>query len=164
VQGHFPDACFALVGPRLDARDGSELRGPWDTWLARYAPAIRQLGYLSNDELARFYAACDVLVLPSTDWTESFGMVQIEAMMRGTPVVASDLPGVSDPITKTGYGKLAQPGSAGDLASMIVEVLSYPDTYRPEPDVVACHYSLEATVDAYERVYRGESDPRDLAP
>jgi glycosyltransferase involved in cell wall biosynthesis len=164
VQGHFPDACFALVGPRRDARDGSGLRGPWDAWLARYAPAIRQLDYLSNTDLARFYAACDVLVLPSTDWTESFGMVQIEAMLRGTPVVASDLPGVSDPITKTGYGKLAQPGNVGSLAAMIVEVLRHPESCRPDPDVVAGHYSLEATADAYERVYRGENDPRDLAP
>jgi glycosyltransferase involved in cell wall biosynthesis len=162
VQGHFPDARVALVGPRRDARDGTELRGPWDTWLLRYAPAIRQLDYLSNEDLARFYAACDVLVLPSIDWTESFGMVQIEAMLRGTPVVASDLPGVSDPVMKTGYGRLATPGDVGNLSSMIVEVLKHPEMYHPDPEVVGCRYSLDATVDAYERVYRDETDPRDL--
>lgn len=156
VRERFPDALIALAGPRRDARDGSLLRGPWDTWLERYAPAIRQLDYLSNDDLARFYAACDVLVLPSTDWTESFGMVQIEAMLRGTPVVASDLPGVADPITLTGHGKLARAGDAGDLACAIIDVLTEPERFRPDPDQVATHYSLAATVDAYERLYRGK--------
>jgi len=164
VQEHFPDARFALAGPRHDARDGSLLRGPWDPWLQRYAQAIRQLDYLSDDDLARFYAACDVLVLPSTDWTESFGMVQIEAMMRGTPVVASDLPGVADPIMKTGYGLLAKPGDVGDLAYAIIRVLTQPDTYLPDPNVVGSHYSLNATVDAYEGVYRGDAISRDVQP
>lgn len=159
VQEHFPNARFALAGPRHDARDGSILQGAWDPWLRRYAPAIRQLDYLSDDDLARFYAACNVLVLPSTDWTESFGMVQIEAMMRGTPVVASNLPGVAEPIAKTGYGLLTKPGDVGNLAFTIVEVLSHPNAYCPDPDVVASHYSLQATVDSYERVYRGDVQP-----
>lgn len=163
IHARFPNAVVALVGPRRDARDGALLRGPWDRWLAEYASAIRQLDFLSNEDLARFYAACDVLVLPSTDWTESFGMVQIEAMLRGTPVVASNLPGVSDPVSITGYGRLAKAGNVDDLASSIIEVLSQPEHYRPDPQVVDSHYSLAATVDAYECVYRGEADARDLS-
>lgn len=158
----FTDAIIALAGPRRDARDGALLRGPWDRWLEQYASAIRQLDYLPDEDLARFYAACDVLVLPSTDWTESFGMVQIEAMLRGTPVVASDLPGVSDPVTITGYGKLARAGDVDDLSTSINDVLGNPDRYRPDPAVVDARYSLRATVDAYERVYRGEPNTSDL--
>lgn len=157
IRDRYPGVLVALVGPRRDARDGSLLHGPWDEWLERYAPAIRQLDYLSDDDLARFYAACDVLVLPSTDWTESFGMVQIEAMLRGTPVVASDLPGVADPITMTGHGKLARPDDVDDLASSVIEVLSEPEHFRPDPGQVAIRYSLAATVDAYERLYTERS-------
>lgn len=162
VRERFPDAIVALVGPRRDARDGALLRGPWDRWLKEYAPAIRQLDYLPDRDLARFHAACNVLVLPSTDWTESFGMVQIEAMLHGTPVVASDLPGVSDAIVMTGYGKLAKVGNVDDLATAVIEVLSNPERYRPDPAIVTARYSLDATVDAYERVYRGETDAQDI--
>jgi hypothetical protein len=63
---------------------------------------------------------------------------------------------------KTGYGRLATPGDVGNLSSMIVEVLKHPEMYHPDPEVVGCRYSLDATVDAYERVYRDETDPRDL--
>ena len=164
IRDKFPDALVALAGPRRDARNGTLLRGPWDEWLERYAPAIRQLDYLSDEDLARFYAACDVLVLPSTDWTESFGMVQIEAMLRGTPVVASNLPGVADPITLTGYGALAQPGDVGDLACSIIKVLTNPEHFHPDPGKVAGRYSLATTVDAYERLYRGEDAPGDPLP
>ena len=163
VQEHVPNVTFALAGPRRDARDGSEIRGPWDIWLDRYAPAIHLLDYLIDHDLARFYAACDVLVLPSIDWTESFGMVQIEAMLRGTPVIASNLPGVCEPITKTGFGKLAEPGNVADLASMIIEVLTNPTRYRPDPDIVMNHYSLAKTVQAYESVYRGDVKSQDLS-
>ncbi|HEV2072961.1 MAG TPA: glycosyltransferase family 4 protein [Thermomicrobiales bacterium] len=164
IREKLPDTLVALAGPRRDARDGSLLRGPWDRWLAKYAAAIRQLDYLSDDDLARFYAACDVLVLPSTDWTESFGMVQIEAMLRGTPVVASNLPGVADPIALTGYGELVRTGDVDDLACSIIKVLTEPERFRPDPGRVAARYSLAATVDAYERLYRGEDAPGDPLP
>ncbi len=156
IRERFPEVTVALAGPRTDARTGEPLRGPWDRWLDAYAANIRQLDYLSDADLARFYAACDVLVLPSTDWTESFGMVQIEAMLRGTPVVASDLPGVNDPVRKTGFGLLAEPGDVTSLADAITNVLGAPDQFQPDVEVVNRHYSLESTVAAYERVYRGE--------
>lgn len=159
LRERFPGVTVALAGPRLDPRDGAELRGPWTRWLARHAGAIRQLDYLSDADLARFYAACDVLVLPSVDWTESFGMVQIEAMLRGTPVVASDLPGVCEPVTTTGYGRLVRPGDVADLAAKILEVLAHPDAFRPDPNVVARRYSLAATIEAWEHLYANAPEP-----
>jgi glycosyltransferase involved in cell wall biosynthesis len=159
--GHFPNLTVALAGPQHDPRTGEPLRGPWDTWLARHAPSIRKVGELGDEDLARFYAACDVLVLPSIDWTESFGMVQVEAMLQGTPVVASNLPGVADPVKRTGAGRLAEPGDIAGLANAITSVLRDPERYRPDPDAVARLYSLEATVDAYERVYNNVDDARD---
>jgi glycosyltransferase involved in cell wall biosynthesis len=153
LRERFPDAIVALAGPRRDPRDGSLLRGPWDAWLERYAEAIRPLDYLSDEDLGRFYAACDVLVLPSTDWTESFGMVQIEAMLCGTPVVASDLPGVREPIDRTGFGMLAAPGDVAALACAILAVLGERERFRVHAGAVDARYSLAATVDAYERVY-----------
>ena len=57
-------------------------------------------------ELACFYAACDVTILPSINMTESFGLVQVESMLAGTPVVATDLPGVRQPVLTTGMGRI----------------------------------------------------------
>lgn len=150
-------AIVALAGPHTDPRTGERRAGPWDVWLERYGYAVDELGFLSDDDLARFYAAIDVLVLPSVDWTESFGMVQIEAMMHGTPVVVSDLPGVREPVKVTGGGLLVRPGDANALAIAIAEVISVPERYRPNQDAIQAHYALDSVIDAWEKVYEGES-------
>ncbi len=152
-----PNAIVALAGPHTDPRTGKRRTGRWDVWLERYGYAIDELGFLSDDDLARFYTAIDVLVLPSIDWTESFGMVQIEAMMHGTPVVASDLPGVNEPVKVTGGGMLVKPGDANALAIAIAEVISVPERFAPNPAAIQRNYSLESVADAWEAVYEGES-------
>ena len=53
-------------------------------------------------------------------------MVQVEAMLCGTPVVASDLPGVRLPVLATGMGRLAPPGDAAGLAAALIAVLRDP--------------------------------------
>ena len=55
---------------------------------------VRFLGYTPDDILPAVYNMADVLVLPSLHQGEAFGMVLLEAMASGVPVVASDLPGV----------------------------------------------------------------------
>lgn len=150
-------AIIALAGPHTDPRTGKRREGPWTGWLDRYGFAIDELGFISNDDLARFYAAIDVLVLPSIDWTESFGMVQIEAMLHGTPVVASDLPGVSEPVSITGGGLLVPPGDVNALAGAISEVVNTPERYLPNESSLQNTYSLESVVSRWEHVYEGTS-------
>lgn len=81
------------------------------------------LGNLSSSELVSFYKIIDVLVLPSINQTEAFGMVQVEAMLTGTPVVASNLPGVRVPIKLTKMGILVKPKNADELRRAITTVL-----------------------------------------
>ena len=54
---------------------------------------VRLLGELDDDTVRRYMASCDVLCLPSRERTEAFGIVLIEAMRYGKPILASDLPG-----------------------------------------------------------------------
>lgn len=93
---------------------------------AKYVPHLF-LGKLTDRQLGAFYKTIDVLVLPSVNSTEAFGMVQAEAMVAGTPVVASDLPGVRVPIQLTGMGCLTAPKHSSALAKAIVTVISRRD-------------------------------------
>lgn len=80
---------------------------------------IRLLGRLSDEELKNFYRSIDVLLLPSTNRFEAFGLVQMEAMTFGAMVITSDIPGVRETVRKTGIGQLCEPGCARSLADAI---------------------------------------------
>lgn len=81
---------------------------------------VRLRGRLSDEELKNFYRSIDVLLLPSTNRFEAFGMVQMEAMTFGATVVTSDMPGVRETVRKTGIGQLCEPGSGRSLADAIL--------------------------------------------
>jgi glycosyltransferase involved in cell wall biosynthesis len=155
VRARWPGAHYALAGP-LAGPDGVIVRGPWDDLFEQHPGAVTKVGTLGMQDLADFYAACDVLVLPSTNWTETFGMVQPEAMLCGTPCIASNLPGVREPVRRTGMGLVAEVGDHEDLAAKIIEVIANRDAYvRPADDIRAL-YSTETTAATYDRLYRGE--------
>ena len=83
---------------------------------------IHHLGLISDEEVADFYASLDVFTLPSTNSFEAFGIVQVEAIAAGVPVVASNLPGVRTITQTTGFGAIVAIGDAADLAVKILEV------------------------------------------
>ncbi len=65
--------------------------GPLEASLRAQHPQVRWLGILPREELARLYAAADVMVMPSRH--ETFGLVMLEAMACGTPVAAYPVEG-----------------------------------------------------------------------
>lgn len=91
------------------------------------------LGYLNDEDFEAFFAACDVLVFSSLNATESFGIVQIEAMAQGTPVVASDLPGVRQPVLQTGLGNLVPLRDSDAIAKAVIEILNKGEEERFVP-------------------------------
>jgi len=80
-------------------------------------------GNLSDGDLSAFYKAIDLLVLPSINQTEAFGMVQAEAMLTGTPVIASNLPGVRVPIRLTKMGEIVKPKNPQQISKAIIKIL-----------------------------------------
>ncbi len=98
-----------------------DLRPKYQLEAARWGldEQITFCGRVSDEELPRYYACSDLLVLPSTTMGEAFGVVLLEAMACGKPVVASNLPGVRSVVNDGEDGLLAEPGDVGDLADKI---------------------------------------------
>lgn len=76
-------------------------------------------GRLAAERLRDAYRAMEVLAFPSTSAAEAFGLVAVEAMASGVPVVASDLPGVRSVVLDRTTGLLVPPNNAVALAGAI---------------------------------------------
>lgn len=107
------------------------------------------LGNLSQEELVVFYKSIDVLVLPSVNSTEAFGLVQVEAMLCGTPVVATDLPGVSAPIQETGMGEIVPPRDSEALAEAIADVVHNKKLYTKPREKIKKLFNTNTTITKY---------------
>jgi len=84
---------------------------------------VRFVGKVPNPELPRMYAAADLVVQASQRY-EPFGLVAVEAMACGKPVIVSDLPGVRRVVGDAGGGVLARPGDPEDVAAKISALLA----------------------------------------
>ena len=83
---------------------------------------IRFRGWVNHDELDRYYTAARLVVVPSR-WPEPFGMVGIEAMARGRPVVAFDTGGIPDWLDDGVTGLLVPAANVAMMASAIQRLL-----------------------------------------
>lgn len=83
---------------------------------------INFLNNVNNQELIKYYQESDILVLPSTNRCEAFGIVLIEAMACGIPVAASDLPGVRKVFNNNESGLAFKVGDYKDLKDKILEL------------------------------------------
>ncbi|MBI9045383.1 MAG: glycosyltransferase family 4 protein [Anaerolineaceae bacterium] len=111
------------------------------------------LGNLTPTELSAFYPNLDMITMPSLNSTEAFGLVQIEAMINGVPSIASNLPGVRQPVKMHGMGKIVEIGDPVGLARAIVDIASQPDLYQNDPYTIAEKYKPASIVTYYENLF-----------
>jgi glycosyltransferase involved in cell wall biosynthesis len=111
------------------------------------------LGVVTPVEMSAFFHESEVFVLPSLNSTESYGMVQVEAMSCGTPVIASDLPGMRIPVLKTGGGLLIPAASHQELAAAMIAILGDPERYRGQPETLVRLSTPEAVAQEYEKIF-----------
>ncbi len=121
--------------------------------LEKHQSNIIRLGELKEDELGAFYQLLDVLVLPSINSTEAFGMVQVEAMLCGTPVVATDLPGVRVPIKETGMGEIVSSKDTTALAQGIIKILTDKENYIKKSEQVGSYFSSEKILQQWKKLF-----------
>ncbi|MBN1877746.1 MAG: glycosyltransferase family 4 protein [Anaerolineae bacterium] len=151
----YPDARILFAGQYQDVLSEQAYAQELMPTIRRYEDMDKWkfLGVLDPQQMAAFYPNLDVLVVPSLNSTESFGLVQVEAMLCGIPCVASDLPGVRQPIRQTGMGEIAPVGNAEGLAAAILRVFDHHRDYLRPREEIMDRFSTERTVDEYEKLF-----------
>ncbi len=87
-------------------------------------------GFVPDEELPDYYRLADMTVLPSTTEGEAFGLVLVESMACGTPVIASALPGVRTVVADGQDGFRVEPGNQADLVARLTTMLAMPPEQR----------------------------------
>lgn len=122
---------FAQLSPRLPQARltivGQGDLAPAYKYLAQTHNIADQVKFIHNADdqtLIACYQDSDLLVLPSVNQSEAFGLVLLEAMACGKPVVASNLPGVRSVFKNGKQGFAVRPDDVGDLAEKIAMILT----------------------------------------
>ncbi|MDY6965092.1 MAG: glycosyltransferase family 4 protein [Halobacteriota archaeon] len=92
---------------------------------------VEYAGFIPDEEMVRYYNRCDAFVLPSiSSEQEGFGIVLLEAMASGKPVIATDIVGVAEDVKKRDAGRIVGPGDEKALAGAIIEILEDEDLMK----------------------------------
>jgi phosphatidylinositol alpha-mannosyltransferase len=154
-------AAFARLAERYaDARlvvagDGSE-RDAVGSLPAAVRERVTLLGTVPHDELPPYHAAGEVFCAPAVG-RESFGIVLVEAMAAGLPVVATDIPGYREVVRDGVEGLLVPPSSPGQTAEALGRILDDPELAKRLGEAGrarAERYSWDTVADEIEAVYR----------
>lgn len=152
VLGKVPQARLVIVGCR-----------PGDVRLPKgLLSRVEVRGMVDDRELVAAMHTAEVLCAPSTG-AESFGVVLIEAMAAGLPVVASDIPGYDSVVTPGEDGVLVPPGDPEALAGALVSVLrdrSLRARLSEAGLVTARRYDWKRIAAGVEEVYRAVESSR----
>jgi phosphatidylinositol alpha-mannosyltransferase len=121
VQAACPEARLLVVGAFGKAEKAPYVAQAWALRLRQ----VRFIGYVPDAELPRYYRAATVFCAPSIGM-ESFGIVLLEAMAAGVPVVATDIPGYNEVVEDGVQGFLVPPENPEALAEALLRLLRDP--------------------------------------
>jgi glycosyltransferase involved in cell wall biosynthesis len=139
-----PNSCLALVGD-----------GPYRQELERVfaGTATNFVGYLQGEELASAFASSDVFLFPSR--TETLGLVLLEAMAAGCPVVAARSGGIPDIVTDGVNGYLFEPDAPNGLLQATQRLLREPHLFKQNARLEAEKWSWSAATEQLQQYYDG---------
>lgn len=122
VKQELPQIRLIAIGPYSEK---NKLR--YESFLDTHSLSdVHFLGYVSKQELARYYRSCDVFCAPSTGG-ESFGIILLEAMASGKPIVASSIDGYRAVVHHGVEGLLVQPKDDEQIAQGLLTLLKDTD-------------------------------------
>lgn len=139
-----PGVRLVVVGPH-SPRNLRPLQHQLSALQATPGAEVHFMGYVTEHELARCYRGCAVFCAPATG-CESFGMVLLEAMASGVPIVASDIEGYRSVLSHAAEGLLVPPNDPEALAEALLRLLRDPaerQAMGQRGRVTAAHYAWE---------------------
>ncbi len=154
VKARLPESRLIIVGP-----DGGMLAGA-EAFVRRegLTDDVVFTGYVPEEDKPRYYRTADVFCAPNTG-NESFGLILLEAMAAGTPVVASSIEGFAYVVAHEQEGLLVPPRNATALADALVQLLGDADRRREmgrRGQEKACQFSWDRVsrqvLDLYRRI------------
>jgi phosphatidylinositol alpha-mannosyltransferase len=117
VKQQMPNSRLLICGP------GKRLRKRYETWVKiNHLEDVIFTGLLSFEDQPRYYRTADIFCAPATS-RESFGLVLLEAMATGRPVVATNIEGYASVVTNGEEGLLVPPMDSMALAKALLELL-----------------------------------------
>ena len=118
IKSEFPNSRLLIVGP------GTRLRKRYERWIQKNRlEDVIFIGYVSSDDLLRYYQTADIFCAPATS-RESFGIVLLEAMAMGKPIVATNISGYASVATDGEDSLLVPPQNDRELAWALGTLLS----------------------------------------
>lgn len=148
---------YLVGGSRSDGKDSGEQK--------RIRAIVKDLGLegvttftgaVSQEQLPVYYAAADLCVVPS--YYEPFGLVAIEAMAAGTPVIASNVGGLQHSIIHNETGLLVPPQNDDLLAAAIADVFADPERWKILAEAgqqrVQAQFSISAVAAQVHQLYQ----------
>ncbi|MBM3127079.1 MAG: glycosyltransferase family 4 protein [Chloroflexi bacterium] len=122
IKRAIPDARLIVVGAFND-KDKAPLVRYARAWKLR---SVHFVGRVSREELPRYYRTATIFCAPSTGF-ESFGIILLEAMAAGVPVIASNITGYRSVVTDQAEGLLVPPQDENALARAAIDLLNAPE-------------------------------------
>ena len=154
----YPDIIYLIIGEGKEKKSLEKLVNELNL-----QNIVKFIGEVSHHKVMKHMAACDIFSLPS--WNEGFGVVYLEAMAQGKPVIGCKGEGIEDVVENGKTGLLAKPK---DVDSLVVELdflLSHPseaqDIGKRARDLVLRNYTweknAEKTIEIYKEILENEN-------
>lgn len=161
IRKNFPNAHLIFAG------DNNVIYDDFYKRCVPYVESVKEqftnLGLIRDPkQMANFYALCDLFIQPSR--TDMLGLTQVEAMLCGTPVVVSDIPGARVVVEETGCGKLSAAGDPGTLADTICHVVQNLEQYCPTREGVRLIFNTNRSLNQYQTLLENLVTSRNHVP
>lgn len=153
----YPDVVFRFIGAETDDRECiAAIEKHHKNLPSQIRNRITLEGYIDDSKLQEAYQSCNIFLAPSR--FESFGLIAIEAMRYGKPVVAGSVGGLVEVIEDRKTGFLVNPTSPEDIAQAIERLLKDPDLAQAIGMAAAESYlnrfTIQKMIDGIESAYQ----------
>jgi len=151
LKGKYPDIIYLIIGEGKERKQLEKLAKELNL-----QNMVIFIGEVSHCKAMQYMALCDILSLPS--WNESFGVVYIEAMAHGKPVIGCQGEGIEDFVEHEKTGLLVKPRDVDSIVEALDFILSNPDEAKEIGNrarkFILENYTWEKTAEKTIKVYK----------